>query len=77
VAEQAGEAGSFDAIGDLLLDVVGLARMLRLNPEDALRAAGQRYRDRFVRMDREMRERGTSYRDLEPAEQLELWERAR
>ncbi|HYZ01895.1 MAG TPA: nucleoside triphosphate pyrophosphohydrolase [Candidatus Binatia bacterium] len=77
VAEEAGEAATFDAVGDLLLDVVGLARMLRINPEDALRAAGRRYRDRFVRMDRELTARGGSYRDLDRAEQLELWDRAR
>ncbi|MBO0689928.1 MAG: nucleoside triphosphate pyrophosphohydrolase [Candidatus Dormibacteraeota bacterium] len=76
VAERAGEASSFEEVGDLLLDVVGLARTLRINPEDALRAAGQRYRDRFARMDREVTARGGTYRDLDRAEQLELWERA-
>ena len=77
VAERAGEVRSSEELGDLLLDVVGLARKLRINPEDALRAAGQRYRDRFARMDREVTRRGASYRDLEPAQQLELWEEAR
>jgi tetrapyrrole methylase family protein/MazG family protein len=76
VAEGAGSASSFEGVGDLLLGVVSLARMLRVNPEDALRAAGQRYRDRFGRVDREVSGRGTSYRDLDRPQQQELWDRA-
>lgn len=67
----------FEGLGDLLLAAVGLARRLKVNPEDALRAAGQRYRDRFAAMDREVRARGVTYRDLPPAELADLWERAR
>jgi tetrapyrrole methylase family protein / MazG family protein len=77
VAERAREAGSFEEVGDLLLEVVTLARTLRINPEDALRAAGQRYRDRFGRMDREVRSRGASYRELHRSELEELWKEAR
>jgi tetrapyrrole methylase family protein/MazG family protein len=72
-----GEREAFAELGDLLLAVVSLARKLRVNPEDALRAAGQRFRDRFAVMDREVRERGLSYRDLDPTELAELWDRAR
>lgn len=39
---------AFEQVGELLLAVVSLARKLRVNPEDALRVAGQRYRDRFA-----------------------------
>jgi tetrapyrrole methylase family protein / MazG family protein len=39
---------AFHETGELLLAVVGLARRRDVNPEDALRAAGQRYRDRFA-----------------------------
>jgi ATP diphosphatase len=39
---------AFREAGDLLLAVVGLARRKDVNPEDALRAAGQRFRDEFV-----------------------------
>ena len=45
--EEAGEAPEqFDAIGELLFAVVDLARRLRVDPELALRAAAQRFRDR-------------------------------
>ena len=48
-AEAAGDPeAAFREVGDLLLAVVGLARRLEVNPEDALRAAGQRYRERFA-----------------------------
>lgn len=68
-----GEA--FERVGELLLAVVGLARRLRVNPEDALRAAGQSYRDRFAAMDADLRARGTSFREVDQAEQVELWRR--
>jgi uncharacterized protein YabN with tetrapyrrole methylase and pyrophosphatase domain len=67
----------FDEVGDLLLSVVSLSRKLKVNPEDALRAAGHRFRDRFAAMDRDARARGVSYRDLSPEQLAELWERAR
>ena len=38
----------FGEVGDLLFAVVSLARKLRVDPEDALRVAGQRFRDRFA-----------------------------
>ena len=43
--EAALEDGDFDAIGDLLLAVVALARELRVDPELALRAAADRMRN--------------------------------
>jgi tetrapyrrole methylase family protein/MazG family protein len=36
-----------EAVGELLLAAVTLARKLKVNPEDALRAAGQRYKESF------------------------------
>jgi MazG family protein len=64
----------FDEVGDLLFAVVSLSRKLAVNPEDALRAAGQRFRDRFEAMDREVRRRGVSYRDLPQADLEALWQ---
>jgi tetrapyrrole methylase family protein/MazG family protein len=74
---EAGDAqAAAAAVGELLLAAVGLARKLGVNPEDALRETGQRYRDRFAAMDREARARGLAYADLDPAQQAELWERS-
>ena len=68
-----GESASRE-LGDLLLAVVSLARKRNVNPEDALRAAGQRYRDRFAAMDRELRARGAHYRELDEEVLARLWE---
>jgi tetrapyrrole methylase family protein/MazG family protein len=75
-AEAGDREEAAQAVGELLLAAVGLSRKLGVNPEDALRAAGQRYRDRFAAMDSEARERGVAYRDLDEDQQAELWERA-
>jgi tetrapyrrole methylase family protein / MazG family protein len=64
---------AFREAGDLLLAVVGLARRRHVSPEDALRAAGHRYRDRFAALDRELRARGARYEALAPEAQAELW----
>jgi len=72
-AAEDGEA-AFRELGDLLLAVVSLARKRNVNPEDALRTAGQRYQDRFAAMDRELRARGAQYRDLDKEELTRLWE---
>jgi len=65
---------AFDEMGDLLFAMVALARRLKVNPEDALRVAGQRFRDRFSKAEASLREEGKSFRDLD-AEQLALrWE---
>jgi tetrapyrrole methylase family protein/MazG family protein len=66
---------AFRATGDLLLAVVGLARRRDANPEDALRAAGQRYRDRFAALDRDLRARDARIEDLDAAELAEAWRR--
>ena len=68
---------AFTEVGDLLFAVVSLARKLKVDPEDALRAAGQRFRDRFAAMDRELRARGVTYRDMDSTELAALWERSR
>jgi MazG family protein len=81
VAEEARELAAstdakatFDEMGDLLFAMVGLARRLKVNPEDALRVAGQRFRDRFSKAEASLRGEGKTFRDLD-AEQLALrWE---
>jgi len=48
LASAADQEQAFREAGELLFAVVGLARRRDVNPEDALRAAGQRFRDRFA-----------------------------
>ena len=84
VAEEAQElAGAsagreaFDEVGDLLFAVVSLARKLKVNPEDALRVAGQRFRKRFAAAEAGLRAEGKTFRDLDLAEISRRWEDAR
>ncbi len=75
--ELAGAQGSeaaFDELGDLLFAVVGLARKLKLNPEDALRVAGQRFRARFADLESALGREGRDFRGLETDELLRRWD---
>ena len=84
VAEEARELAdveehdrAFDEVGDLLFAIVSLARTLKVNPEDALRVAGQRFRSRFAVAEAALRSEGKTFSDLSEAEKLERWEKTR
>jgi tetrapyrrole methylase family protein/MazG family protein len=84
VAEEARElagakdgAERFEEIGDLLFAIVSLARTLKVNPEDALRVAGQRFRRHFAAMESELRKEGVSFRDLDAGELARRWDESR
>jgi tetrapyrrole methylase family protein/MazG family protein len=77
VAEEARELAAasttdeaFDEVGDLLFAMVNVARKMKINPEDALRVAGQRFKARYKAMDREVAAAGRNFRDMS-AEELE------
>jgi tetrapyrrole methylase family protein/MazG family protein len=81
VAEEARElAGAsdaeaaFDEVGDLLFAIVSLARHLKVNPEDALRVSGQRFRRRFAAIEASLARDGRTFRDLGPDELAKRWE---
>jgi tetrapyrrole methylase family protein/MazG family protein len=80
VAEEARElAGAadprqtFEEMGDLLFAVVSLARRLKVNPEDALRVAGQRFRDRFAKTEATLRKDGVTFSELDHDEKARRW----
>ncbi|MDQ2922998.1 MAG: nucleoside triphosphate pyrophosphohydrolase [Candidatus Dormibacteraeota bacterium] len=84
VAEEARELASasdaqqkFDEMGDLLFAMVSLARQLKVNPEDALRVAGERFRKRFSKAEAALREEGVTFRDLDAKELERRWEQTR
>jgi tetrapyrrole methylase family protein/MazG family protein len=66
-----------EEVGDLLLVVTNLARRHGVEAEGALRAAGDKFRGRFRRVERMARERGVQLRDLSFAELDELWDAAK
>jgi tetrapyrrole methylase family protein/MazG family protein len=80
VAEEARELAAaedpqrtFEEMGDLLFAVVSLARRLKVNPEDALRVAGERFRKHFAETEASLRRDGLSFRDIEPDELERRW----
>ena len=66
-----------EEFGDLLLVVVNVARRLGIESEAALRAANQKFRGRFRRVERMVAERGVALRDLDFGTLDELWDAAK
>jgi tetrapyrrole methylase family protein/MazG family protein len=84
VAEELGElarartdADRHEEFGDLLLVVVNVGRKLGIESEAALRAANQKFRARFGRVERMAAERGVALRDLDFAALDQLWDAAK
>jgi MazG family protein len=73
LAAAPGAAETFEEVGDLLFAIVSLARTLKVNPEDALRVAGQRFRRRFAEAEASLREEGVTFSDLDREEQKRRW----
>ena len=67
----------FRELGDVLFAVVNVARKLRVDPELALRAASERFRDRVERGSGLATSEGRDWNDLHPDEQLAYYARAR
>ena len=64
-------------MGDLLFAIVALARTLKVNPEDALRVAGKRFRKRFAAAESTLRREGKTFSDLGDEDKLRVWEESR
>ena len=69
----AGRDARLHELGDVLFAVVNLARWLKLDPEEALRAANRRWIDRYERVEALAAERGLVLADLSPDAKDELW----
>ena len=81
VAEEARELAaesdhekSFQEMGDLLFAIVSLARSMKINPEDALRVAGQRFRSRFAAAEALLRAEGKTFSEMDAAELQRRWD---
>jgi tetrapyrrole methylase family protein / MazG family protein len=74
LAEVSDHDRAFEEMGDLLFAIVALARTLKVNPEDALRVAGQRFRRRFAAAEATLRSEGKTFSDLSEPEKLRRWE---
>jgi MazG family protein len=67
----------FDELGDVLFAAVNVARKLRVDPELALRASADRFRERVSAAIELAASDGRSWNDLVPDEQLSYYARAR
>ena len=77
LAETKDHDRAFEEMGDLLFAIVSLARSMKINPEDALRVAGQRFRKRFAATEAMVRSEGKTFSDLSEQEMLQRWEESR
>ncbi len=82
--DQAGEADRHaaqrhleDEMGDVLFALVNLARFLKVNPEDVLRRATDRFADRFHFIEAEAARAGRTLESMTLAEMDALWEEAK
>lgn len=66
-----------DEIGDILFALVNLARLVKVNPEEALRGAANRFAARFTHMEQTAKSRGRSLSDMTLAEMDRLWDEAK
>jgi tetrapyrrole methylase family protein/MazG family protein len=73
LADAADPSAMFDEMGDLLFAIVSLARRMKVNPEDALRVAGERFRRRFAETEASLRKDGLTFGDLDSEEVARRW----
>ncbi|MBI3355858.1 MAG: nucleoside triphosphate pyrophosphohydrolase, partial [Nitrospirae bacterium] len=64
-------------LGDILFSLVNLARVLKVNPEEALRRSTNRFIDRFHLVEAQAAEKGRSLTDMTLAEMDALWDEAK
>jgi len=63
--------------GDVLFSLVNLARFIKVNPEDALRQAANRFVERFQFIEARATESGRAVEDLSLVEMNRLWDQAK
>lgn len=64
-------------MGDLLFSVVNLARWLKIDAESALREANERFKNRFVYIEKAARQQGRRLEEMSLQEMDALWEAAK
>lgn len=66
-----------EELGDLLFAVVNVARFLKVNPEEALTRANEKFISRFTLMEKLASDEGNSLSDLSLDEMDKFWEAAK
>ncbi len=63
-----------DEIGDLFFSVVNLARLLKIDPEAALRRTNKKFSRRFFEIEKVAKERKIRLSEMPMAEKDRIWE---
>lgn len=66
-----------DEVGDLLFTLVNLARVVTVNPEEALRGSANRFAARFTHMEQAATSRGRALSEMTLPEMDRLWDQAK
>ena len=66
-----------DEIGDLLFSIVNLSRHVKVDAEEALRAANRKFEERFLYIEERLRERGSNPASATLKEMDALWEKSK
>jgi MazG family protein len=66
--------GVAEELGDCLFALANVSRLLKINPETALRAANEKFVGRFIALEDRLRAGGRSLEKATPAEMDEAWE---
>lgn len=75
--EVTNETELVEEFGDVLFSLVNLARWKKINAEFALRAANQRFRERFSYIEQVARHQGRKISEMTLEEMDRLWEEAK
>lgn len=79
--EEAVSEGNSDAVfeefGDLLFAAVNVARFLKINPEEALAKATDKFTSRFEKVEREVIKQGSDMKELSLDELDEIWDKVK
>jgi tetrapyrrole methylase family protein/MazG family protein len=73
----AGEGDAAEELGDLLFAAVNVSRFLKLDAEDALTSATDKFVARFHKVEEQATQRGKRLEDMTLAEMDELWNAAK
>ena len=63
-----------EELGDLLFSCVNVARFLKVDPEEALRAASDKFLTRFARLEKAAMSRGLQLEDMTLEQMDEIWD---
>jgi MazG family protein len=63
-----------EELGDILFTIVNVARKKKINPEDALRAANEKFRQRFGKLEKRVYSQNKQLQDLTLSEMDAIWD---